>query len=120
MDKNNELEEIFEGLCIKTNEYSKVKDLINTIKNDNKIQNNDKIYFLKHIDNIYFKNDKDKKENEENAISVKEDLDKICKKCEKHKFKKYKYCYKHCQDENIIPKEIKRKDYDKYIKNLNE
>lgn len=40
-------------------------------------------------------------------------------KCKKQRFKKYDFCYKHCQEEDIIPKNIKRKNHDDYIKTLN-
>lgn len=119
MDKDEKLEKMFSKLYIKLDEYSKVKELVNVIKNDNNIQNNDKFYFLNHINNIYFNNEDINKKNINKNQSEHETLSNICKKCEKHKFKKYEYCYKHCQEENIIPKDVKRKDYDNYIKNAN-
>ncbi len=122
---NNKLEELFSKLCINTKEYSKVELLINNIKNDETIKNNDKIKFFNHIDNVFFQNmNKIKsKENLETQVEIiNKDINDIinhketCKKCSKNKFKKYNYCYKHCQEENIIPKEVKRKDFDNYIK----
>jgi hypothetical protein len=63
------------------------------------------------------------KENLETQVEIiNKDINDIinhketCKKSSKNRFKKYNYCYKHCQEENIIPKEVKRKDFDNYIK----
>lgn len=121
---NNELEILFSNLQIKSDEYSKIKELIKIIKNDEEIKNVDKIKILKHIDNIFFYNNKNKDINENNLENEQKDkyenIEKneknLCKKCSKLKFKNNEYCYKHCQDENIIPKNIKRKDYNEYIK----
>jgi hypothetical protein len=88
------------------------------------IQNDNKILILKHINNIFFYdndiNEKGtglKKEiHDRNNEKTEKHVKEPCKKCDKQKFKKYDYCYKHCQEENIIPKDIKRKDYNNYIK----
>jgi hypothetical protein len=122
---DNTLEELFSKLCINTKEYSKVELLINNIKNDETIKNKDKIKFFNHIDNVFFQNMnkiKSKEKIETQVEIINKDINDIikhketCKKCEKNRFKKYNYCYKHCQEENIIPKEVKRKDFDNYIK----
>lgn len=118
---------ICSNLHIKLDEYSKVTILIETVKNDKNIQIHDKIKFLNHIENIFIR-DNNKKHTKDfflncksGKIKIKKESqnkinEKLCKKCKKHKFKKYNYCYKHCQEEDIIPNNIKRKDYNDYLK----
>lgn len=83
--------------------------------NLNKIISNNNIF----IESMLKINDSDKnKENNEIIEKKIKQIKKICKICKKQIFKKYEYCYKHCQEENIIPKNIKRKDYDDYVKEI--
>jgi hypothetical protein len=115
---DDELNNVFSKLNIKLDEYTKTKKLIELIKNDKHIKNDNKILILKHIDNIFFygNNANEKGTEHKNDEKSEKHIKELCKKCDKQKFKKYDYCYKHCQEENIIPKDIKRKDYDNYIK----
>jgi hypothetical protein len=121
---NDELNNVFSKLNMKLDEYTRTKKLIGLIKSDDHIQNDNKILILKHINNIFFYdndiNEKGtglKKEiHDRNNEKTEKHVKESCKKCDKQKFKKYDYCYKHCQEENIIPKDIKRKDYNNYIK----
>lgn len=115
-ENDNKLDEIFSKLCINVKEYNKLELLINNIKNDKTIKDEDKINVFIHIDNVFFHN---LNKNKKDKIKTKNDIIKhkgLCKKCEKNKFKKYDYCYKHCQEEDLIPKEVKRKDFNEYIK----
>lgn len=88
----------------------KINSDIKKIK-ENLYKNNEEIY--EFATNLDINN---KGEEKKNKIK---DVKDICKKCGKHKFKKYDYCYKHCQEEDIIPKNVKRKDFNEYIKSQN-
>jgi hypothetical protein len=95
--------------------------------NLNKLISNNNV-FIEGMLKINEINDSDKNKEiieienkcENNEISEKniKQIKKICKKCKKQIFKKYDFCYKHCQDENIIPQNVKRKDYDNYVKQI--
>lgn len=118
IEKDDNLDEMFSKLCINAKEYNMVELLINNIKNDKSIKDDDKINIFIHIDNVYFHN---LNKNKKNKIKKGNDMIKhkeSCKKCEKNKFKKYDYCYKHCQEEELIPKDVKRKDFNDYIKEI--
>lgn len=116
MDSNIEiLKNVLSKLEINIKEYNKIEKIVNSIKNDNEIKDTDKLKIFIHINNVFFNEKSDNKKNEIKDKSIKKGL---CKKCEKNKFKKYDFCYKHCQEEDIIPKHIKRKDFDEYKKRI--
>lgn len=83
-ENDNKLDDIFSKLCINVKEYNKLELLINNIKNDKTIKDEDKINVFIHIDNVFFhnlnKNKKDKIKTKNDIIKHKES----CKKCEKN------------------------------------
>lgn len=125
-------------------DYEIIRKLTNKVDlldiNLNKLINNNNVFIenmlkINNLENLNIHdrsniiNDKDDKDRtvenkniqEKNEFSEKKikQIKKLCKKCKKQIFKKYEFCYKHCQEENIIPQNIKRKNYDDYIKTLN-
>lgn len=131
MNNINNLNDVFSKLKLNLKEYSKIEELTNTIKKDNSIRDEEKIKIYLHINDIYFDKKQDELKTQNKNIEKKRNVNKtdkqkqekplkqLCKKCNKTQFKKFEFCYKHCQEEYIIPKNIKRKDYNEYEKNIN-
>lgn len=125
MDTISDLDNIFDKLKLNLKEYSKIEKLINAINKDNSIKEETKVKIYKHINSIYFDWKNETKLQNKNIEKI-EIIDKnkenpkkkVCKKCNKTRFKKFDFCYKHCQEENIIPKNIKRKDFSEYEKTI--
>lgn len=123
MDTISDLDNIFDKLKLNLKEYSKIEKLINAINKDNSIKEETKVKIYKYINGIYFDWKNETKLQNKNIEKI-EIIDKnkenpkkkVCKKCNKTRFKKIDFCYKHCQEENIIPKNIKRKDFSEYEK----
>lgn len=123
MDSNvDDLKNILEKLEINIKEFNKIGKIVDSIKNDKEIKNIDKVKIFVNINNIFsdekIDNEIKIKKNNKKYINKDKIVKSSCKKCGKNKFKKYDFCYKHCQEENIIPKHIKRKDFDEYKKSL--
>lgn len=124
MDTVSDLDNIFSKLKLNLKEYSKIEKLINAIKKDNSIEEEEKVKVYEHINDIYFDRKKKETKSQNKNIEKNEIIDekqenttkKVCKKCNKTRFKKFDFCYKHCQEEDIIPKNIKRKDFSEYEK----